>query len=312
MSPAAPAGRRIRLGDGRALTYWVWGNAAGTPLLMLHGTPGSRSMLAIGHDAGRELGLAIVAPDRWGYGLSDRPRTAVLPAFAADMAILMDRLGYARFAVGGISGGAVYAAAVAAGLPTRVTALALVSPMGPAAHPECRLSPYHRFCFSVLPRSPLAISAIFALLRASLRSPRCAGELVSWLAGPRDKARLARPEIADWLIGSFREGLRGGLDGPALDFAMFARAWDVDLGAIRVPACVWIGTADRAVPLGAARLLARSIRRCVLVELPGEGHFWVADHARQVLEWVVRTQRVDGPPKSCARPPSTPAAPLAS
>ena len=61
MTGAAIADQGLRLGDGRALGYSVWGDAAGTPLLFLHGTPGSRLQIAIGHDAGRERGLAIVA-----------------------------------------------------------------------------------------------------------------------------------------------------------------------------------------------------------------------------------------------------------
>src|SRR5262245_40449633 len=310
MSAAAAAGRLLRFADGRALAYSVWGDEAGMPLLFLHGTPGSRSMLGIGHDAGRELGLAIVAPDRWGYGRTDASHAASLPAFAADMAMLMDRLGYARFAVGGISGGSPYAAAVAAGLPSRVTALALVSPMGPAAHPECRraLSAFHRFCFNLLPRSPLAVDAIFALLRASLRSQRCAARLVSWRSGPRDKALIARPEIASWLLGSFRDGLKRSLHGPRLDLQMFARPWGVELGAIRAPACMWIGTADTAVPLSAARLLAGSIPACVVVELPGEGHFWVAERYREVLEWVFTTACLGTPPHPCSRETLRPAA----
>ena len=67
----------LRLADGRALGFRVWGDADGRPLLFLHGTPGSRLKFAIGHDAGRALGLAIVAPDRWGYGLSDPHPRAV-------------------------------------------------------------------------------------------------------------------------------------------------------------------------------------------------------------------------------------------
>ena len=116
MTAAAVADQVLELGDGRALGFKVYGDPAGAPLLFLHGTPGSRLKFAIGHDAGKELGLAIVAPDRWGYGLSDLPDAPSLPAFAADMAALMDHLGHAQFAVGGISGGSPYAASVAAGL----------------------------------------------------------------------------------------------------------------------------------------------------------------------------------------------------
>ncbi len=73
MTAAAVADQVLELGDGRALGFKVYGDPAGAPLLFLHGTPGSRLKFAIGHDAGKELGLAIVAPDRWGYGLSDLP-----------------------------------------------------------------------------------------------------------------------------------------------------------------------------------------------------------------------------------------------
>jgi pimeloyl-ACP methyl ester carboxylesterase len=289
MTAAAVADQVLTLGDGRALGFKVWGDPAGTPLLFLHGTPGSRLKFAIGHDAGRELGLAIVAPDRWGYGLSDAPRPPTLPAFAADMAAPMDHLGYPQFAVGGISGGGPYAASVAARLASRVTALALVSPMGPVADPECRrsLSRFHGFCFTALVRSPLGIAAVFALFRASLeRSPQLAAQLATLRAGARDKALLARPEIARWLLGSFREGLKRGVAGPVLDMQLFSRSWGVDLGAIRAPAHLWIGTADTAVPLSAARLLARSIAGCTITELPAEGHFWVAANYREVLDWV--------------------------
>ena len=96
----------LRLADGRALGYAVHGNPAGAPLLLLHGTPGAHSQVAIGHDAATAAGLAIIAPDRWGYGESDVPPMPSLSGFAADMAALMDHLGHAHFAVGGISGGA--------------------------------------------------------------------------------------------------------------------------------------------------------------------------------------------------------------
>jgi pimeloyl-ACP methyl ester carboxylesterase len=292
MTAAAVADQVLELGDGRALGFKVYGDPAGAPLLFLHGTPGSRLKFAIGHDAGKELGLAIVAPDRWGYGLSDLPDAPSLPAFAADMAALMDHLGHAQFAVGGISGGSPYAASVAAGLASRVTALALVSPMGPIDDPACRrlLSRFHRFAFTVLPRSPRAIAAVFAVFRASLeRSPRLAARLATLRAGARDKALLAQPEIARWLLGSFREGLKPSLAGPVCDLQLFSRSWGVDHGAIRAPARLWIGTADTAVPIGAAHLLARSIAACEVTELPAHGHFWVVANYRDVLEWIVVT-----------------------
>ena len=297
-SASAPGDQILRLGDGRALGFRIYGEPDGAPLLFLHGTPGSRLKFALADHAGRRLGLALVAPDRWGYGLSGVPAARSLSAFADDMAALMDHLGHARFAVGGISGGGPYAAAVAAQLGARVTALALISPMGPVAEPECRpsLSHFQRFCFGSLPRSPLAIATIFRLFRMSLEhAPRLAAHLATLRAGPRDKALIADPEIARCLLGAFREGLRPGMAGPITDLQVFARPWDIDLDAIAPPTRLWIGTADTAVPLSAARLLSRSIRGCSLVEFPGEGHFWVAANNTQALEWAATIARAEIP-----------------
>jgi hypothetical protein len=169
--------------------------------------------------------------------------------------------------------------------------------MGPVADPTCRgsLSRFHRFCFGTLPRSLLAIAAVFALFRASLAvSPRLAARLATLRAGPRDKALLAQPDIARWLLGSFREGLRRSSAGPIIDLQLLSRDWGVDLAGIRAVSRLWIGTDDTAVPISAARLLARSIRACVVTELAADGHFWVAANYGEVLEWVAAALRSPG------------------
>src|SRR5262245_3835275 len=283
---AGAADRVLRLADGRALGFRIYGDAEGRPLLFLHGTPGSRLKFVIGHEAGQELGLALVAPDRWGYGLSDVPAKPSLPAFAGDMAALMDHLGYRRFAVGGISGGGPYAAAVAACLAPRVGALALISPVGPIADSGCaaQLPALHRFSFTVLPYLPVATATIFRMFRWTLvRSPRLAGRLATLRGGRTDKELIARPEIAECLLGSFREGLRPGMRGPVTDLALFSRAWGLDPADIVAPARLWVGTNDKAVPLAAARALAGRIKGCSCVELEGEGHFWIAANYARVL-----------------------------
>jgi pimeloyl-ACP methyl ester carboxylesterase len=288
------ADRRLRLADGRTLAFRVWGDPEGQPLLFLHGTPGSRLEFAIGHECGCELGLALVVPDRWGYGLTDAPQAASLPMFAADMAALMDHLGHSRFAVGGISGGGPYASAVAACLPERVAALALVSPVGPIADARCaaQMSPFHRFCFTVLPSLPRVTAGVFGAFRWSLeQSPALAARLATLRGGRPDRDVIVQPEICTRLLSSFREGLRAGMQGPITDLALFSRPWEVRLERIAAPSCVWIGTADKAVPLAAARALARRIEGCGYEELEGEGHLWVAANYRRVLEWIIGAQR---------------------
>lgn len=293
---AGAVDQTMRLPDGRRLGFRVYGDAQGMPLLFLHGTPGSRLKLGIAHACGKQLGLAIVAPDRWGYGLSDVPHAPSLPAFAADMAALMDDLSYRQFAVGGVSGGGPYAAAVSACLAPRVSALALISPVGPIADSGCaaQLQGLHRFSFTVLPSLPGATATIFRFFRWTLvRSPWLAGGLATLRGGPKDKELIARPEIAEHLLGSFREGLRPGMRGPITDLALFSRPWGFNPAGIAAPARLWVGTDDKAVPLVAARALAERIKGCSCEELEGEGHFWIAANYARVLEWVDATARAD-------------------
>jgi pimeloyl-ACP methyl ester carboxylesterase len=281
--------RHLHLSDGRRLGFRIYGDPEGAPILFLHGTPGSRLKFSIAHEAGKELGLAIVAPDRWGYGLTEAPAIPSLRGFGADMGALMDKLGRRSFAVGGISGGGPYAAAVAACLPSRVTALALVSPVGPIA--DAGLGPslplLHRLCFTVLPGRPRTVAAAMRAFRWSLsHTPRLAGRLTTWRAARSDKRLIGRPEVRQRLLGSFREGLRPGTAGPRTDLAIFSRPWQINLAAVAAPARLWIGTRDSNVPITAARILAQRIPRCILTELPGEGHLWVSVHHADVLAWI--------------------------
>jgi pimeloyl-ACP methyl ester carboxylesterase len=279
----------LQLADGRRLGFRVYGDPHGAPVLFLHGTPGSRLKFSLVHEDGKRLGLAILAPDRWGYGLTEAPAKPSLRAFADDMAALMDQTGHRRFAVGGISGGGPYAAAVAACLPSRVAALALVSPVGLIA--DAGLGPslplLHRLRFTVLPRRPRTVSTALRAYRWSLaHTPRLARRLTTWRAPRPDKRLIRRPEVGPRLLRSFSEGLRPGTAGPNIDLGIFGRPWNIDLAHIDAPARLWIGSRDSNVPLAAARALAQRISDCVVTELPDAGHLWVSVHHNDVLAWI--------------------------
>jgi pimeloyl-ACP methyl ester carboxylesterase len=288
---AADSDRVERLADGRAVMLRAYGAGAGASVLMLHGTPGSRLKFSAADRAARSLGLRIVAPDRWGYGGTSATPALALRAFAADMGEMADRLGLGRFAVCGVSGGAPYAAAVAAGLPDRVSALALVSPVGPldSALADGGLVPFHRFCFGWLARHPQATAAIFVAYASAIRrAPSLARRLAVLRAPAADVALMRDPAVANRLLATFAEGLRGGGGGVATDLALFGRPWGVDLARIRAPARMWCGSEDTNVPKPGWAALRAHIAHLVVTELAGEGHLWVASHYGEVLEWIAR------------------------
>ena len=63
------ADRTIHLQDGRQLAY-AGGDLAGRPVVLLHGTPGSR-LICLDEDATEAARVRLLTMDRPGYGLSD-------------------------------------------------------------------------------------------------------------------------------------------------------------------------------------------------------------------------------------------------
>ena len=117
-------------GDGRTLTYCLWGPADGAPVFWLHGAPGSRFMRHRDESYER-TGARVITYDRPGYGGSTRlPGRPVVHA-AADVVAIADALEFGEFAVGGVSGGGPHALAVAAQCGGRVARCATVVGIGP-------------------------------------------------------------------------------------------------------------------------------------------------------------------------------------
>ncbi len=288
---SAAADRTIALGGGRVMTLREYGDPLGIPVIALHGTPASRLMYSAAKSAGR-FGLRLIAPDRWGYGGTSAHPQPTLPAFVDDMDRVLEALGIERFALLGISGGGPYAAAMAALRPDRVTALALVAPVGPIAGvPGVRLNPFHRLAFTMLPHVPGVLRLAFNAFRRGLaRSPSRAIDIAMYRAPAADRQVLANREVRQRFIAMFREGLRPGVDGALIDMRIFSRRWNVPLPRINAPAALWISDDDDSVPVDAALRLATAIPGCRLTELHGGGHLWVALDYDGVLGWIAGQQ----------------------
>ena len=284
----------LRLPDGRAVSYRVYGRPGGRPVLCFHGTPGSHVKFAIADGAAASLGLALIALDRWGYGDTDEPEDCSLSSYAADCARVADQLGLGRFAVLGISGGGPYAAAVAAELKARISASALVAPVGPIYGPGPRpaLDVMHRLSFGVLPKIPGAIGLAFAAFRqVAKRQPIWATRVAGGRSLAADRMILTDRTFTEALGKSFAVGMVHDARGPVIDMQLFSRAWGVDLATTRCPTQLWIGDQDRNVPVSAVEALADQIPNAVLTRLGPHGHYWIARNHSQVLRWLAETQQ---------------------
>ena len=88
MSEALAAGDGVlQLRDGRDLAYREWGDLGGSPVIFVHGTPGSRVWCPDPHqDATRAAGVRLISVDRPGFGGSDVQLGHTVGGWAADVA----------------------------------------------------------------------------------------------------------------------------------------------------------------------------------------------------------------------------------
>ena len=288
---AAPAELRsdltITLPGGRLLGYAEYGDPAGTPILGFHGTPGSRLMFRLAHPVALELGIRLIAPERPGFGISTYQPGRTLASYAIDIADFADALGIRRFAVAGISGGGPYAAACAALLLDRVTALGLVSPVGPMAGAEkpASIGKGHFFAFRVTPRVPPLLAAIFGFGRyAFLYAPNAIYGFILGRAAPSDWKILSRGEVRRNLLQGVAEGCRPGIGGGMQEMGIFSRPWNIPFEAITAPAFLWQGMADRNVSVAASLCLAELVPHCRTRRIENAGHYWIFDNIAEVLQ----------------------------
>ena len=131
----------ITLADGRTLAYCEWGNPTGSPVMLVHGGPGSR-LLCPDEDATAVAGVRLLTVDRPGYGGSGPRPDPTLLGWADDVQALADRLGLDRFAMVGWSAGGGYALACAVRMPGRISAVGLARRQaGISGHAECSWPP---------------------------------------------------------------------------------------------------------------------------------------------------------------------------
>jgi len=279
----------VRRDDGSVIAVEVVGEQGATPVLFCHGLADSRLSAHLFTQPARELGLCILAPDRPGTGRTGPRRLNRVADWAQDAALVLDAARAGPAALLGVSAGGPFAAACAAVLPGRVRSLTLVSPLGLPGWNTRGMAAGERLSLQIAGHAP-AFGGWFLDRLATLarHRPQLFLRLVtSELPGP-DRRALGEPAIRDGFLDSYREAFRGGSQGVAQDLRVLTRPWGFDLGFIEVPASVYHGDADTTVPPDHARLYAQAIPGARLEILPGQGHFSILGHARQILAALPR------------------------
>ena len=269
----------LQLANHRQLAYAFWGAAQGQAAFYFHGLPGSAAEGELLHDTCEQLGIRLIAVDRFGYGQSssitqrdgDRYRLWVQA-----IQQLADHLQIKQFYLIAASGGAPYALACASLLHERVAATVICCGLGSLAVEALRQS------MGGLTRWPVWLGKHAAWLLKVLYGwpggilvPGLANTfiwLVGRLNGGMDQQVLAEPVVRRIMCDNIRRAFAQFGQGGVEDLRAAAQAWPFRLSLIG-KLSIWHGDADRVVKLVHAQWLAQQVQHARLTVINGAGHF---------------------------------------
>jgi pimeloyl-ACP methyl ester carboxylesterase len=276
--------------DGRTLAYFERGSADGVPVIVSHGTPGSRFTRHPDPNIYERHGVRAVVYDRPGYGRSDpHPGRAVVDA-AADVEALADELGFERFVVVGGSGGAPHALACGAVLGDRIIRVgALVTPAPSDADDFDFFDGLAELNVKEFGAALEGQEAIDAYLEPFVEGIRAdpdgvLGEIASELPEV-DRAIMEREDFRNVIKEQFVEAVRQGGRGWADDDLAFAKPWGFEPEDVHAEVRLWQGELDVLAPRSHGEYVASRLPNARYELLEGGGHFLVEEWA-VVYDWL--------------------------
>ncbi len=268
----------VTVDDRGAVAYAAYGDPDGTPVVALHGAPGSLVFGQLFDDCAREHGVRILAVERPGYGRSPPWPDRDLADTGSIVAAVLADAGVDRAGLIGFSGGGPHALAVAATHGDLVERVDVVS----GAPPWSRVSEkpaVHRFLGLLATKTP-------SLLKGLLRGQTwAAGRLPPSFVLAQYTTAAERAEIsadaAACVRRDFCEALATHREGFVTETRLFATPWEVSLAAVERPVRLWHGDGDANAPLEGARRLANDLPNGDLTVLEGAGHLTALLRSRE-------------------------------
>ncbi|MBT8350450.1 MAG: alpha/beta hydrolase [Deltaproteobacteria bacterium] len=287
-------GKTIQLSDGRTLAYLEIGDPEGHPVFYFHGGPGSRLEGLLYDKVSLQYGIRMIAIDRPGYGLSDFQEDRTYLDWPDDISELADQLGIDRFGVLGWSSGGPHAAAVAYGIPERLTVVAIVAGEAPYASNDLPKSVLTSSTFSGSGMNKLFIwsanngtwlmRTLFRVMRimffydpAGMMENSESGDMSS-----KDIKFFKRSEFTASTVEAFRRDAKG----VTRDFTIERIDWPFKLENIYAPKVLMFhGQEDGGVPPKVAEYNCMRIPSCDLPTIyPGEGHSVVYFRYEEIIQ----------------------------
>ncbi len=275
----------LKLDDGRVMAYEILGDPNGFPVILLHGTPGSSRQVASLAGPALEHGIAMITPDRAGYGGSSYDPSRTISSGARDVGQLIGHLQLGRCSVVGLSGGGPTALGCGVLLAGPVNVVATLGAVAPLVPRDPSLPP-DRLVTRLARVSQTGVRLLFAaMVRTSRAHPdKALDRFARMLAQPdalllRDNAIVRRAFLDDLSHPSPTTA-----KAAARDFWLFAPRWDIDLRKMTVPVHIWHGTEDRNVPVEHARVIASLCPNAQLHIVEGGGHILLSQLGQVIAD----------------------------
>ncbi len=230
-SHTSPSHDEQHLSDGRSLRYTRSGAPDGYPVVLHHGTPGSRKFASLLSAAAVEEGVTLITPDRPGYGQSSPPpQRWSWQEWREDLTELLHGESIEEAAILGFSGGGPFA--IGAGRAEWASRIALVSSViPPARNPLAKLS-----------NIPHALQLLFWIsdTLASVRGPK------SVVRQYTDKP--VSEDVARQVAADFHEAFRQNTRAVARENQLFNDS-DLSQQQLTLPIRAWHGVDDTNTPI---------------------------------------------------------------
>lgn len=283
--------REVITEDGRRLFVAASGAPNGTPVVLMHGTPGSRFGPRPRSSVLYRLGVRLISYDRPGYGESTRMRGRRVADAAADVRCIADALGVDRFAVVGRSGGGPHALACSALLPDRVTRTAVLVGLAPSdaegldwydGMTEANVAEY-----STADADQVALTEqLLELARRTADDPETFMEILREQMTAADRRVVSGLPIRRQLLDTYREALRCGPYGWVDDSLAFRSNWGFAFEDITGPVRLWHGAEDNFSPVNHSRWLAGRIPQAEVQVQLETAHFGAVEVLPEILVWL--------------------------
>lgn len=278
--------------DGRSLTVETSGAVTGTPVFLLHGTPGSRNGPKPRASVLYRLGVQLITYDRPGYGGSDRQPGRQVADAADDVASIAEHLDIDRFAVVGRSGGGPHALACAALLGRRVVRTAVLVSVAPAKAQGLKwfegMNDDNVDEYTTADSSEHVLIERLALRREEvIRNPESMVRTLEETMSEADRRVVRDIGMRRLLASTYQEALREGPYGWIDDVFALRKEWGFELGAIKTPVLLWHGSEDNFSPVGHTEWLAKQIPTATVRVQNGAAHFGAVEILPDLLNWLV-------------------------